>query len=467
MKVKFLQKTSIFIISASLLFAIMFGSVVASATTSSPKTVAIEELNNSIMVPASLGAEIPNSSSGISDSNLYLALLNIYNNHYSGEDGFSPINKVFVNMFIEIEDLDLSSKGITSLTGFNMLNLLHLKTLNLSKNQISSISTELSGLSAIEELNLFNNKISSINTSNLVNLTNLNLSRNYLRSINISAIKQGVVRLSFNRLESINHITFPHESNITTELFVELFNNNITNAESVIDTRTKLKLELGLQGIGLNNREIDEQQQYQLFTTTLVKYYNVENYDINIEVYRDITNELLMTIENDQDTYVTTYTLPVGSLYTKYVYAVNQQDVYSATDEIFGAFKGYSSINVLPPRPVVVFNIDGKNISSTRQRITKDSKLVISSDIEGAVFFYKIGLGEWTQVQNNEIKLEYGVKDHTVTIKQVVEGVDSYSLVVDVLSEKAMSPVLAVLIFIAFIAAFFGSLPFLRKFLNK
>ena len=174
-----------------------------------------------------------------------------------------------------------------------------------------------------------------------------------------------------------------------------------------------------------------------------------------------------MTIENDQDTYVTTYTLPVGSLYTKYVYAVNQQDVYSATDEIFGAFKGYSSINVLPPRPVVVFNIDGKNISSTRQRITKDSKLVISSDIEGAVFFYKIGLGEWTQVQNNEIKLEYGVKDHTVTIKQVVEGVDSYSLVVDVLSEKAMSPVLAVLIFIAFIAAFFGSLPFLRKFLNK
>ena len=82
-------------------------------------------------LPTELGEEITRGSYGITDGNLYNALIAEYNQMYLNELEFVPLDKVYLNMFANATELDLSNKLIYNLTGFSVLNMPNLTNLNI------------------------------------------------------------------------------------------------------------------------------------------------------------------------------------------------------------------------------------------------------------------------------------------------------------------------------------------------
>lgn len=104
--------------------------------------------------------------------------------------------------------LNLASKKINSLEGFDIFNDTTLKELYISYNTISSI--DVSKLTSLEILELNNNKVSTLNIQNLVNLKRLSASGNLITSIDFSGLSQlERIDLYYNKLSAIdvNHLT--------------------------------------------------------------------------------------------------------------------------------------------------------------------------------------------------------------------------------------------------------------------
>ncbi|KAJ5068003.1 hypothetical protein M0811_12703 [Anaeramoeba ignava] len=105
----------------------------------------------------------------------------------------------FINFFDEslkslqeIENLDLHSNKITEITGMNYINIKNLNTLNLSFNQISSVSQIYMFLGYIKELNLSGNRLTSTKgLTKLYSLEKLDISENKITSIKeITALRK-------------------------------------------------------------------------------------------------------------------------------------------------------------------------------------------------------------------------------------------------------------------------------------
>ena len=233
-------------------------------------------------------------------------------------------------MFANHEILDLSSCGISSLLGLNLLNLSSLKQIILRDNQISVITEEVAQkLSAVENLDLSNNSFQSIDLSLYTNLTNLNLSYNSIKRIDLSMpLNQNTainVNLMSNQFTSHTQITLDSEKNYNLNLIYNkltdvqsdfFVNNNVdvyiqNNINLTLTNQDTIKIFDGYSMPQFNIKILNSEQQVidticansekrlEIGDYTL-KFYNADtalynSEDLNTYAYNDINISVIPT----------------------------------------------------------------------------------------------------------------------------------------------------------------------------
>lgn len=447
----------------------------------SVKTVVMEEEPVPPTPPTNLGGAVPNdeSNSGIRDVYLYDYLLQAYNKYY-GLTGTDKAKQIYVEMFSEMTELDLTKARITDLSGLDVLNLENIKVLKLSQNLISEVKAEdIKNLLSLEELDLSDNNLKefSIPTS-LTNLKKLNLNKNYLSAIDISAINVGEVYLSFNKFTSINDVTMPRVI-YNTDVYVELFNNNVLDADSVYNQgqleNAKVKVELGLQGYGLNYKVIDSEEEKItpiISKSNKLKFYNSTKYpNLKVVITNVLNNQQVKSIANGENK-ITEYSLGVGEYKLTYVDSTTDVDMYDYTDSYMCAFKGHDCFKVVPTAPVVKHIVKGKEFDDRAKFSGKGLLKATNVDGEGDLY-YSIDGGSW--VKGNEVVLDKG-GEYVVTFKVVIGELGSdtsfESEQVFKFISQSLNPYIPDAIMILFIIAiivlmFFVLLPVIVKYTVK
>lgn len=165
------------------------------------------------------------------DENLYLALKEIFRNEiisYNDNSHMLELSKIVLNQW---EELDLSNKGISSISGLeNFVGLTELKLNNNSITDVSAIAT----MTKLRELELEHNNITDATAIiNLENIYLLNLGYNNISSVECAKNKTGLILLKLNN----NSLTDVSElKNIKTKYGYELDlsgNTNLTGLEKL------------------------------------------------------------------------------------------------------------------------------------------------------------------------------------------------------------------------------------------
>lgn len=464
----------IVILVATLLGTVFFApnnlmQVVAKSNDTTISEVAVE-LNlatpkkvNNIIANTDLGAEILNDDFGISDAGLYNALIALYNSNNPD----APVTKVYINMFENATSLNLQNRLIYSLSGLSQLYMPNLESLNASKNRLTTLNTELLEFTNLKTLNLFDNELTSVSLTSLTKLEDINLTKNNLNAVNLSSVTKGIVRLNFNKFTDFSKITLPYESAVSGSVTIELINNNITKVTDNALNSEKIYLELGLQGVGLNFKEnvpVENRVTHIISSTSKVFYYNFVNYNITTKIYNVKTNQLVKELTNSLENSVTQFTLPVGEYRVEYINNDTASQAYISSHEIYGAFKNITSFKVVPSQPDYKFLVKGQYYESYDSKIPNGSKLVLSTNDESAVIYYKLPKQEWKQ--GTEVKLPNG-GTYYVLIKSVIGEYESFTYSVTVSSSvNALLPDVLTLILIIGVGALllFGAVPLIKKY---
>ncbi len=165
------------------------------------------------------------------DENLYLALKEIFRNEiisYNDNSHMLELSKIVLNQW---EELDLSNKGISSISGLeNFVGLTELKLNNNSITDVSAIAT----MTKLRELELEHNNITDATAIiNLEKIYMLNLGYNNISSVECAKNKTGLLLLKLNN----NSLTDVSElKNIKTKYGYELDlsgNTNLTGLEKL------------------------------------------------------------------------------------------------------------------------------------------------------------------------------------------------------------------------------------------
>lgn len=432
--------------------------------------------------PTEQGGIVAKDETGINDEWLYQYLLIEYNKYYQ-LDQEHEAKQIRVDMFSEMTTIDLSNTNglIKSLSGLNCLNLENLKVLNVGHNQISSISNDdIKNLLSLEELYLHDNNLTSLTIpTSLTQLKVLNLNKNSIDKIDLSGINNGKVYLSFNKFSSISDITLPRII-YNTDLYLELFNNNITDADELYNSGNveggKITVELGLQGVGLNykaNASAEEKVTPIIAKNKAFKFYNSTVYpNMEIGITNILNNQLVKTISNNADTKITEYNLGVGEYKVEYYDKSTNTTMYTPKDKYGCAFKQLDTIKVVPTAPTVKFIIKGKEYD-TRSKFSGVGKLKATNpDGEGDIY-YSIAGGKW--VKGEECQLKRGGQ-YEVAFKVVVGTLDSQdsfeSEIVSMSVSQSLNPyvpdvVMLFIIAIIVLVLFFVALPLIVKYVIK
>ena len=385
--------------------------------------------------PADLGVIISNDRGGIIDTYLYQNLCKAYNTYYgftTKDDGY--LTRVYTNMFKDFTELDLSNTNylITSLQGLGDLDLENLKVLNVGKNEISEVlSDDLKNLVSLEELILYDNKLTQITIpTSLQNLKKINLNKNYISKIDLSAVYNGEVYLSFNKFTSIYDVTLPRIFN-TTNLYVELFNNNILDADDVYNAEyvegAQVNIELGLQGYGLNYKVNDNNEDKVtpiISKSTALKFYNTNKYpNMEVRIYNKQTNELVKAISNSASQKISTYKMGVGEYKVEYYNSETNENMYNYKDEFGSAFKQHEGFKVVPTSPSVKLIIKGVEYDEYGKFSGTAKAVATNLDDEGEIY-YSIAGGEWKK--GTEVELKRG-GTYDISFKCVIGEIGSDS----------------------------------------
>lgn len=427
-----------------------------------------------------LGPVVVNDESGINDSNFYQLLVGIFNEKYKEASNYVRQSQLRVNMLADVEEINFANMRIVSINGLSKLNLPSLKKLNLGANSISNIKAEdLKYLSSLNELYLYENNLTEITIPSALNkLTVLNLNANKLSTIDISGINSGLVSLSFNKFTSISNITFPRKI-VDTNLTVELFNNNINDAEEmynsngVMSNGGQITIELGVQGIGLNYKTTDDESEK---TTPIVsrdgaiKFYNVnDSYNLEVVIKKIVDNSVVATLSNNADKKITELVLPVGEYKLEYLDKTTHQSLYNYYNAQNCAFKDLPLFNVIPKSPTVKFLVDGKEYDDYNNKFTSwNAKIFATNNEEEGELYYSVSGGEW--VKASEFKLTRGGQ-YFVSFKVMIGELSSNSVSKQVyMSQNPYVPDLLMIILIGavLVVMFFVLLPLIvKKFIKN
>ncbi len=436
-----------------------------------------------------LGAPILNDPDGIKDVYLYQYLLQIYNKHYNLTDDLhktetlddDPLTQLYVDMFKNITEIHLTNTNalIKSVKGLRVLNLENLKVLNLGQNQISEIEVDdLKNLKSLEELVLYDNELSELTIpSGLTNLKVVNLNKNKLTKFDASLINAGQVYLGFNRISSIKDVTLPRII-YNTNLYVELFNNNITDADETflagLNADAKIKLELGLQGYGLNYKANEQNVETPVIPkVNKLKFYNSTKYpNIKANIYSNSDNSLVVAATNSSSVNITEIALEVGEYRVEYVDALSGDSMYDYNDSFKCAFKTHNAFKVVPTNPIVKFVVDGKEYD-TYGKLTGKAKLVATNQDGAGDIYYSIDGGDW--IKGTEVTLNRGGQ-YSVEFKCVIGDISSKNayesdsvikMVTQSLNPYIPDFVMLVILIVLALLLFAVFIPFIGKVLKR
>ena len=440
--------------------------------------------------PQNLGVPVTNDEYGINDGYLYQYLLVAYNNYYQ-LNGEEKATQLYTEMFKDFTVLDLSNSNalIKSLSGIGDLNLENLKVLNVGRNQIKEIDvTDLRNLTSLEELILYDNNLTELTIpTSLLNLKKLNLNKNYISKIDLSGLNTCEVYLSFNKIESINDITLP-KIIYNTNLYVELFNNNILDADELFNQSQqdggKITIELGLQGYGLNYKVNDDETNKitpSVEKSAGLKYYKSTLYpNMQVKIFNRLTNDLVLTINNaEQENKISMHSLPVGEYKLEFYNSVSNENMYDYLDPVKCGFKNHEGFKVIPSTPQVKFVIKGKEYDSYG-KINGTGKLVATNLNGDGEMYYSVSTekdanGNQVWHKGSEVELKYGGQ-YSVSFKCVmgdINGTNYYeSNAVTKFVQQSLNPyipdvAMLVLIVVVVVLLFFVALPLIIKYVIK
>jgi len=355
-----------------------------------------------------------------SDDNLVLAI------QMAGL-GHDPTNYDIVK---DLPSIDLSGYDIISLDGLDYWNFDNLKTLNLSQNRISQILGEhFSTMPLLEEINISNNFVSNVSLSGMA-LKRFIANGNALTQIDLNffADEGGTyANLNGNKFESLDSITNSLNTNSPT---VWLSGNKITLDQ---DELVPTNYELALQGARGGDK----------FVTSLV----VTNYQSLV------FPNLVITINNEE--------VPLGQTVLSYgEYAVKFYDDETLLTAPLSAY----TFRVVPEKPSILFFVRGEEVPYANL-FEEQVQLIFTSPVEGGTMFFRVGMGEWQDGTELNIRLTGNFNISTqVRIAGVVS--DNQSIVVNIRLVKPIWFFLGFFTFVAFLMVLFFGVYYINRSKN-
>lgn len=364
------------------------------------------------------------TQSNMPDKNLYVALLDIYGEHYSatheGEEYLG--DSIYTDMFKEITTINVDRLAISTLDGMERLELDSLVSFSANINEISDFDSKwfrYTDLDTFKSLSLAGNQLSKIDLSPYYRLTNINLSSNKFSEIDLSYIEgktagtEITINLANNKIDSISSIRLP--SKRISHINLNIISNNIAdlNDSYFSDFYT---LQVGIQGF------VSQLDIVNIDTSKSVKFYKTGIEGLAVEIWRtdgDIEDELITTI-NDSDIIdrYTEVSLPVGEY--EYRYTINGEGAYSRND-YDRLYLIDAKFGVLPQKAKFSFVYKGEEYESLG-KVTGKVTVKLSTQEEGAKIIYSVNGSEW--IEGNVVECDKG-GSYSIKVKTVVNGVES------------------------------------------
>ena len=424
---------------------------------------------------AEVHAETPKTTvdeTKIGDSALYKRLRQI-----AGRGGTILYDEDFNKETEKCVNLDLSgttSSKIADLSGLKNFKLNYTKTLNVSNNSLTTISTEvLNCIPKLETLIVSGNQLTSLDLSGCYNLKVVDASGNLLTSFNgFDMLSNGCsIDLSKNSFTSMNQITLP-ESTTGTNGIIKLYNNNISDFKAV----ENYTFHLGLQGLSFDETKV-------ITKAKVVKYYkSSEVHRVKIVITKG--EEVVYTLKDWEVTEdETSLPLQVGEYQVEYYYIANDNTEYplstkrhqetidsdSYYNEVKNIVKYYdnqfSKFTVIPTSPTFKYVIKGKTYNEEDiAKLKSKAQIVLTAD-DDAECYYKFGEnGTWKK--GSTIDITRG-GSYFIEVKAVVGDYESKTsmILIDASANLAIPSILLILLIVLGAGLLFGvGYPLIKKY---
>ena len=360
-----------------------------------------------------------------------------------------------------------TESNIVDLSGLTLFRFDYTTTLDLSNNNIVSVTSDiLSVFPNLEELILSNNKIKHVDLSRSYNLKRIILDNNELEQIDLSEVNptDAVIDLSCNRIKSFDSITLPWQTvNVSTK--IDLYNNNITDFESAPVGYT---INLGLQGFSVKDGKIEKNQKMAYYKT---------NDDQAMKTVIISGSDAKYTFYSGAGDNKTDIELPHGDYHINYYFTGNGTDQIVSTKtftvrtgddyyrDYFRYYK-YSQFQVVPTAPTYTYIVgDTEYKSGDEFRINQKTTINLSGDSD-CKLMYSVAGSEWKE--GNSIELTRGGR-YTISVKAVsLDGnFESENVTIIISAEASLtfpSILIVMLIIIGAVVVFGVGFPLLRKY---
>lgn len=354
------------------------------------------------------------TESDMDDSNLYSKLLKlgggIVRSETFNKEKYSTISLTGVTTAN-------TDSNIVDLSGLMLFKFEYTKVLDLSNNNISTVSAEvLNCFPNLEELILTNNNISSIDLSGCYNLKRLIIDNNNLKKIDLSSINPSdtEIDLSNNYISSMSSIVFPSQL-VNVNATIKLYNNNISD---YVSSPSGYAIHLGIQGLHSSENTIEKKQK--------ITYYKTDD-EQSLKVVISQNDVAKYTFTNDSvTTNATAISLDNGDYDISYYYMGEEEKIISnkgftarTGDEYYKdyfRYYKYTQFQIVPSQPTFVYVIDGVEYDQSEvDKITKKVTIKIFADDDVTVY-YSIANGKWQE--GREITVTQGGR-YIIDVKAV------------------------------------------------
>jgi len=408
----------------------------------------------------------------IGDSALYQKLRKL-----AGRGGTILYDEDFNKETEKCINLNLSgttSSKIEDLSGLKNFKLNHTKSLNVSNNSLTTISTEvLNCMPKLETLIVSGNQLASLDLSGCYNLRVVDASGNLLTSFNGFDMLSNncTIDLSKNSFTSMSQITLPEQVSGTTGT-VKLYNNNITDFEGV----ENYTFHLGLQGLMFDETKV-------ITKASVVKYYKsseVHRVKIVITKGDDIVYSLKDWEVTDNET---SMPLQVGEYQVEYYYVsadnteyplstkrhqetIDSDTYYNDVKDIIKYYNNqYSKFTVVPTSPTFKYVIKGKTYNEEDIAKLKSKATIILTADDDAECYYKFGEnGTWKK--GDTINVTRG-GSYFIQVKAVVGDYESETslILIDASANLSIPSILLILLIVLGAGLLFGvGYPLIKKY---
>ena len=384
----------------------------------------------------------------IISKDLWLALEDFYNAHKTEETSGriyreSNSKYFYTDLFVGFTEttLDLSSKNITSIYNFDVMDLSPFTEINLSNNYLEYIIGGLVNIENLQVLDLSNNYIKSFSYEMLNEnvyqntLTKLDLSNNQIKNADMKFFAQGIIDLRLNEITK-EELVLPDNSSVQVYLSHNLIDDPDTTNEN---------LHYGFQGAKNNGTYVVGQKIY---------FYGFDEIT-QIKIY-SLTKQTVGETEQEIETEIETV-----NIFESYEFALGYYRIKFTNDETEDLMLKPISIYICPPTPTVEMYINGEKQDLINYQLFLPTTIKIIGE-EGATFAYSLNSNEL--FYSDEVNItKSGI--NVLTVYQIIDGYRSqgYQLFLTYKPSTTTSWILVIAGALGFAILFYVALVFVPK----